>query len=71
MRRAAIAEVGGSVVITLITGLYTLGGFGLALYALVGFDPSPRALGVIPLLFGAVNLPLFIGWSREAVRELT
>jgi len=66
-----IAELGGSVIITVITGLYTVGGLALAGYSFLELPSRPNVLGMIPLLFGAVNLPLFIIWSRETVREIT
>ncbi len=70
MRAEMIAELGGSVIITTITGLYTAGGLALAGYFFFRFDPGPNALGMISLLFGVVNLPLFIIWSRETVHEM-
>jgi hypothetical protein len=71
MRAEMIAELGGSVIITVITGLYTAGGLALAGYFFLAFHPSLNALGTISLLFGVVNLPLFIIWSRETVHEIT
>jgi hypothetical protein len=68
MRAEMIAELGGSVIITAMTGLYTIGGLALACYF---FLVLSSALGTIPLLFGFVNLPLFIIWSRETVHEIT
>ena len=68
MRAEMIAEIGGSVIITAMTGLYTFGGLALAGYSL---NVLPIALGMIPLVFGIVNLPLFIIWSRETVHEIT
>ena len=68
MRAEMIAEIGGSVIITAMTGLYTFGGLALAGYSLTVL---PNALGIIPLVFGIVNLPLFIIWSRETVHEIT
>ena len=58
-------------IITAITGLYTFGGLALAGYSFLAFRSSPNALGTIPLLFGVVNLPLFIIWTRETVHEIT
>ena len=71
MRVEMIAELGGSVIITAITGLYTVGGLVLAGYSFLALRSSPNAWGIIPLLFGVVNLPLFIIWSRETVHEMT
>lgn len=70
MRAEMIAELGGSVIITAITGVYTFGGLALAGYSFLALHSSPNALGVIPLLFGVVNLPLFIIWSRETIHEI-
>jgi hypothetical protein len=71
MRAGMIAELAGSVIITAITGLYTFGGLALAGYSFLSLHSSPNGLGMIPLLFGVVNLPLFIIWSRETVHEIT
>ena len=70
MRAEMIAELGGSVIITAITGLYS-GGLALAGYSLLALHSSPNALGMISLLFGIVNLPVFIIWIRETVREIS
>jgi hypothetical protein len=71
MRADMIAELGGSLIITAITGLYTFGGLALAGYSFLALHSSPNALAMIALLFGVVNLPLFIIWSRETVHEIT
>jgi hypothetical protein len=72
MRRAEmIAELGGSVIITAITGIYTFGGLALAGYIFLTLHSSPNALGMIPLLFSVVNLPLFIIWGRETIHEIS
>ena len=68
MRAEMIAEIGGSVIITAMTGIYAFGGLALAGYSLTML---PIALGMIPLVFGIVNLPLFIIWTRETVHEIT
>lgn len=70
MRGAALAEIGGSLIIATLTGLYTFGGLASAGYAFLAFDPSLKALGTILLLFGIVNLPIFVMWSRQMADEI-
>jgi hypothetical protein len=70
MHREAIAEIGGSLIIAAITGLNTVGEFALAGYAFLAFHPSLKASGIILLLFGIVNLPIFVMWSRQAANEI-
>ena len=70
MRGDGIAEIGGSLLIAAITGLYTFGGFALAGYAFLAFHPSLKASGIILLLFGIVNLPIFVMWSRQTANEI-
>ena len=65
MRRETVAEVGGSLMIAAITGLYTVAGLALAAYAFLAFNPSLKTSGLILLLFGIVNLPIFVMWSVE------
>jgi hypothetical protein len=69
MRAEAIAELGGSLIIAAITGMYTFGGLAMATYAFLAFDSSTKAIGLIPLLFGVVNFPIFVNWSRQTAVE--
>ena len=70
MRGEAIAEIGASLIIVAITGLYTFVGFVLAGYVFLALQPSLKASGMILLLFGIVNLPIFIMWSRQTANEI-
>ena len=42
MRADMIAELGGSLIITAITGLYTFGGLALAGYSFLAVQPNRR-----------------------------
>jgi hypothetical protein len=71
MRGEAIVEIAGSLIIVMLTGLYAFGGLALAAYAFLALHPVMKVLGLILLLFGIVNLPIFVMWSRETAHELT
>jgi hypothetical protein len=71
MRGEAIAEIGGSLIIATLTGLYAFGGLALAAYAFLALHPVMKVLGLILLLFGIVNLPIFVVWSRETAHDVT
>jgi hypothetical protein len=70
VRGEAIAEVGSSLVMSAITGVCTFGGFAFADYAFLPLHSSLKAVAMILLLFGAVNLPLFIIWTRLTAHEV-
>lgn len=69
MSTQKFAELGGSMMITAITGLYTVGGLAVAGFCFHVLHSSRTPLGVIPLVFGVVNLPLFVVWARVTVHE--
>lgn len=71
MRREIVAEIGGSLIIAAITGLYTVGGLALAAYVLLACYPGLKTSGLMLLLFGVVNLPVFVMWSVETAREIS
>jgi len=70
MRQVPFAEVCASAIIMAITGLYAFGGLAMAVYASIAFPPSVRVWGIPPLVFGALNFPLFFTWSRQTAAEL-
>ena len=61
----------GSLIIATLTGLYAFGGLALAAYAFLALHPVMKGLGLILLLFGIVNLPIFVMWSRETAHDVT
>ncbi len=69
MRGEAIAEVVSSLIIATLTGLYTLGIFLAAGFAFFAFHPGMKALALILALLGAMNLPLFAIWCRQAAND--
>jgi uncharacterized membrane protein YtjA (UPF0391 family) len=69
MRGESILDVGSSLLIAIITGLYGFGGLALADYAFLAARPDVNAAGAILFLFGVVNLLLFVLWSRETANE--
>lgn len=71
MRGEAIAEIAGSLIIATLTGLYAFGGLVLAAYTFLALHPVMKLLGLILLLFGIVNLPIFVMWCRETASEMT
>ena len=70
MRGNSVLEVGSSLVLAVITGLYGFGGLALGDYAFLASRPSLPMTWLILLVFGLVNLPLFILCSRETANEL-
>jgi hypothetical protein len=68
MRRNAIAEVGGSLLIAVLTGIYTILGF--VGYYILGFLPSTKTFGIILLIVGIVSLPICIIWCVQLAREI-
>jgi hypothetical protein len=68
MRRNAIVEVGGSLLIAVLTGIYTILGF--AGYYILGFLPSTKTFGIILLLVGVVSLPICVIWCVQLAREI-
>ena len=68
MRGESIAEVGCSLMLAVITGLYGFGGLAFADYAFLAIRPSLNA--AILLLFGLVNLPLCILWTQQTATEI-
>jgi hypothetical protein len=71
MRQEAIAEVGGSLIIATITGLFTIGGIASGFFACLALPASLNALGIILLLIGILNLPTFMIWSRQTANEIS
>jgi hypothetical protein len=71
MRREAIAEVGGSLMIATITGLFTIGGIASGFFACLALPATPNLLGMILLLIGILNLPAFLIWSRQTAIEIS
>ena len=69
MRSQAIAEVGGSALIAILTGSCAFGGLILGVYALLALPPAMKLLGLIVLLFGVENLPISILWTRQTIKE--
>ncbi len=69
MRRDAIAEAGGSLLIAVLTGIYTVVGFSG--YYILGFHPSTKTFGIILLLVGIASLPICVMWSFQLAREIT
>jgi hypothetical protein len=71
MRGHAItAEIAGSLMIVLLTGLFTFGGLVFGAYAALDVHPPIQILGLILLLVGVENLPIFLMWCREAAGEM-
>ena len=71
MRQQVIAEIGGSLVIAMLTGLCAFAGLSMAAYGLFAMHPALKTLGLIGLLFGIENMPLFVMWSRQTLHEIT
>jgi hypothetical protein len=70
MRGNSVLEAGSSLVLAVITGLYGFGGLALGDYAFLASRPSLPVTCLILLVFGLVNLPLFILCSRDTANEL-
>jgi hypothetical protein len=70
MSGAAIAEVGSSLVMSAMTGFCTFVGFAFADFAFLPLHGNLKAAAMVLLLFGAVNLPLFIIWTRLTAHEV-
>ena len=70
MRENSVLEAGSSLILAVITGLYGFGGLALGDYAFLASRPSLTVTWLILLVFGLVNLPLFILCSRETANEL-
>ena len=65
-----IVEVGGSLLMAVITGVCAFGGLAFADYALLALQPNLNAAAAILFLFGLVNLPLFVLWSHQTANEI-
>jgi len=70
MRGEAIAEVGSSLIMSATTGFCTVGGFAFADFAFLPLHWNLKAAAMVLVLFGAVNLPLFIIWTRLTAHEV-
>lgn len=71
MRGQAIVEFAGSLMIASLTGLFAFGGLAFgAYYAALDTHPPIQVLGLILLLVGVENLPIFLMWCRQAASEM-
>lgn len=71
MRYDAIAEITATLLIVLITGIYTVGGLLLAAYVGLVFPPQMKHWSIPPLTLAACSFPLAIAWCHQLSHEIT